>query len=462
MKLKKLNIQNFKCFQNQQNINFERLTILTGANSSGKSSILNSILGSIQSGEFPLQFSTNGKYVNMGDFKEIAYNHVVNSEITLGFTFENGIVQTINSTWIEDNQNNLPQLKRLDAESDYYKLSIEKSKKYVLNFSYSPDKDKTLKFYGTTEFQNLIKSVSSMTQEVLTKNEAKTNTKKQKKEKATKRFEELWKNYDKPQEIREQQFDNFDELKLFVLETGGLRLQQIFDGISKMFLAYDDKVNYISSFRLHPDRTYLEKSKSELKVEKFGEGYLDQIIYWQTKKSPKFTSLIKTMKKLSLLHEISTKRLDGGRFEILVRIKEQGTLTPLSDVGFGISQFLPIIVADLQLPDDSTLFVAQPEIHLHPSVQSLFGDYLVEQIDSSKKNYIIETHSEYLLNRIRLAIVKDQLKPVDLEVYFIDNQVDGAIIHKIEFTKSGQILNAPDDFFKTYMMDVMDIALNAE
>ena len=69
MILEKISIENFKCFHTKTDIEFGKITLLTGANSSGKSSIIYSILGAIQSGEFPLQFSTNGKYVNMGDFK---------------------------------------------------------------------------------------------------------------------------------------------------------------------------------------------------------------------------------------------------------------------------------------------------------------------------------------------------------------------------------------------------------
>lgn len=466
MKLKSIKIQNFKCFQKQQNVDFERLTILTGANSSGKSSILYSILGSIQSGEFPLQFSTNGKYVNMGDFREIAFNHISNSEVTLGFTFENGTIQNISSTWAEDKQNNLPQLKTLFAESPFFELNITKSKKYSLDFSYNPEKDPSAQTFSSEKFKQLLSSLTTFTEDAIKNNDPKEGAKtkgRAKKAKTPRRsVEDMFKEYDKPQEIKNHLFNDFDELKKYLRESGSFRLKQIIDEISNTFQVFDDKVNYISSFRLHPERTYLEKTKSELKVEKFGEGYLDQIIYWQTKKSKKYNDLIQVMKKLSLLQEITAKRMEGGRYEMLVRTKENGTLTSLSDVGFGISQFLPIVVSDLQLSSDSTLFVAQPEIHLHPSVQSLFGDYLVDQINSTKKNYVVETHSEYLLNRIRLAIVKGQLKEKELSIYFIENKADDAILHKIRFAKNGQILNAPEDFFKTYMMDVMEIALNAE
>ena len=154
--------------------------------------------------------------------------------------------------------------------------------------------------------------------------------------------------------------------------------------------------------------------------------------------------------------------MSGGRFEIRVKVKNKSKWESLPDVGFGISQFLPIIVADLQLSNNSTLIMSQPEIHLHPSVQANLSDYLVKQVKERNKNYIVETHSEYLLNRMRLLIVKGEIQSEDVAVYYFENSIkDGSVAHRIEFTKDGQILNAPKGFFETYMIDTMDIALNA-
>ena len=91
----------------------------------------------------------------------------------------------------------------------------------------------------------------------------------------------------------------------------------------------------------------------------------------------------------------------------------------------------------------------------------IFCHVLRNQIKNSSKKYIIETHSEYLLNKIRLGIVKGEIDENDVKTYFIDNQGKEAVTYKIYFNKQGQILNAPDNFFKTYMMDVMEIAINA-
>lgn len=458
MNLNKISIENFKCFQKKIDIDFGRLTLLTGANSSGKSSIIYSVLGSLQSGEFPFQFSTNGKYVNMGDFKEIVHDHNRKEKIKLFFSFENGSIHSIETIWEEDLNNNLPQLLELKAQSDYFSVSVsKKGKKYSVDYTYDPLKDPQYEIMSSEAIKKFLTNYNEVIENTIGQKQKKEIKKDESKYNLSKYFEEI----NSPQDIKGL---ILDEVPLFGKkkdEKGVFKLKQIFDTISKVFSEYDEKINFISSFRLHPERTYLEQTKSKIKVNNFGDGYLDQIIIWETKNTHKFNQLIKILRELKLLESIKSKRLEGGRYEISVQIKKGGIDTSLSDVGFGISQFLPIIVADLQLPQNSTLYIAQPEIHLHPSVQSLFGDYLTNQIKTSAKNYVIETHSEYLLNRIRLAIVKGEMKSDDVKVVFVDNQAKENAIHKISFSKKGQIVNAPENFFKTYMMDVMDIAINA-
>jgi predicted ATPase len=446
MWLKQISIENFKCFGKKQVIDIGRLTLLTGANSSGKSSLMYSILGTIQSGEFPYQFSTNGKYVNMGDFSEISFRHEEKNRISIGFTMDTGDTHKIETTWVLDPANKLPRLYQLSAVSYFYSLKLTtRGKKYSLDFEYDPKADLYLK--NNRDIVKMLKGISPIVANPDGKDFYNIN--------------ELLIDYENPTQINGLIVETIPlKIKDFK-QYGCARFDHILQNIVHSFAGFDSKLNFISSFRLHPDRTYLEKSKSDLKVERYGEGYLDQIILWETKKAKEFKELITIMKSLSLLNDIKSKRMDGGRFEMQVKTKKTGVMASLNDVGFGISQFLPIIVADLQLPNDSNLFVAQPEIHLHPSVQSSFGAYMVQQIKKTKKNYVVETHSEYLINRIRLAIVKGELQEEDIAVYYLESKANDTQLHKIKFTKDGRILNAPEDFFKTYMIDVMEIALNA-
>jgi len=444
--IKKINIENFKCYEK---IEFEtsKITFITGANSSGKSSLLYSILGAIQSREFPFQFSPNGKYIKMGDFEEIVHNHDKAKLIKLEFEsdeFENGNREIITTYWKNDKVSNLPVLESLYSKTNYYSLEIEKIRKYNLKFQYFQEKDPN----SEARSPEMVKKIMDLVNSSFINEE---NSK-----------DKIIANFNKINTTISYKFTDFNELEKFIQKEENYYLHQFIRSISRVFTNFDDNLNYISSFRLYPERTYYETSKIDLKIGKFGENYEDQIIAWETKKSSEYKELVTILKDLGLLYEIKSKRLDGGRFEILIKTKKNGIWSSLSDVGFGISQFLPIIVSDLQLGTNSTLFIAQPEIHLHPKIQAQFGDYIIGRILKGNKKYIIETHSEYLLNRIRLAIAKKTIEEKDIKTYFIDNNGTKAKHYDLEFLKNGQIKNAPKSFFDTYMIDVMNIAIEAE
>ena len=257
--------------------------------------------------------------------------------------------------------------------------------------------------------------------------------------------------------IRDMVFDNIDDA-ILSLQLAPWTLR---DELEYFIEISNRHFNYIGSFRQPPERTYYQKAKAQSKVDTDGAGYIDQIIEWEETDPDKLAELAKIMSELELFKEIKSNKFKGGRFELAVKTQTNSELATLTDVGFGISQFLPIIVADLQLGDNSCLALSQPEIHLHPKIQALFGNFLANQIKHTQKQYIVETHSEYLLNRIRLLLVKGELKPEDVRVYYFENDGIKTSTYNVEFTKDGQIKGAPDSFFDTYAVDVMDIALNA-
>lgn len=452
MSIKRIKLSSFKCYSELE-VDLSEITLLTGANSSGKSSLLYSILGTIQSREFPLQFSPNGKYVNMGDYTEIVTNHDIAKTITVEFDYvkSDETIENIKTIWQKDKIRDLPTLLSLEANGPYYRLRIDKLRKYNLLFEYFRDNDPEKDFRSPEIMTKMLESIDKIfgLSELATKDSEKKRT-------------TIVKKYSNVKDKIEFKFDNINTLNKVINEEGNYYLENILNSIIKYFKEYDDKINYISSFRLFPERTYYETSKSDLKVGKFGENYEDQIIAWETTKDPNYKKLCEILKDLGLLEEIKSNRLTGGRYEILVKNKKNGIWSTITDVGFGVSQFLPIIVADLQLGENSTLFIAQPEIHLHPKVQAQLADYLVKRINHDKKRYIVETHSEYLINRLRLAICEERLGEKSISTIYIENDGKKAKDHKLEFLRNGQIKNAPESFFDTYMIDVMNIAINSK
>jgi predicted ATPase len=438
MKIEQLKLENFKCFKTEKIFDFGRLTLLTGANSSGKSTVMQAILSALQSEGFPLSYSPNGQYVNLGDFKEITYNKNKNF-INIQLKIQNSIWKT---SWSEDKVNYLPLLQQYEYSDAAIAYKIEKKDKelYELSIIKVTECDRAEMMHEMWNEIDFFKKHNVNIE--IVNNVCRLSAK-----------------------LEDLTYILSDKVELPTIFTSlGHNILAFYLGIEKefsFFRLFNEKSNYIGAFRQPPARTYLEKNKGDFKIGLDGEGYIDQIVEWEKRGNGKIKQLVESLKQLDLMKEVKIKRTNGGRFEMLVKPINGSIFTSLSNVGFGVSQFLPILVADLQLPNDSTLFLAEPEIHLHPSVQSKFGEYIVNQINTSDKNYVIETHSEYLLNRIRLAIVKGELKSSDLKVYFLENTKKDTDVYDIQFTKTGAIQNAPPTFFQTYSVDAMAIALNA-
>ena len=454
MKIEQLTVENFKCFKREQTFDFSRLTILTGANSSGKSSVIYAILMALQTDNFPYQLSPNGNYINLGDYKEIIYNHDEKFNFKLNIVLSTQYEHIdFRTQWKLDKIDLLPTISEINI--------IEQN-------------GESLTEYDGHDFNNL-------TIQIHLKQRFETNDI----EKDCIDLENIFKKYYNQDKCKFTSLDssnilvsNFDIVKYnknkYSDESSeGVKpllqnplTRDILNSLTPRFdfvtnFLEKEHINFISAFRESPNRTYLEKNKANFKIGTQGEEYIDQIVEWDKRSNGKIKQLIKTMKELDLIEDIKINRLGGGRFEVLVKPINSNGFSALSDVGSGVSAFMPIIVADLQLHESSTLFLAEPEIHLHPSIQAKFIDYIIHKINTTDKNYVIETHSEYFLNRIRLAIVKNELDKAKLSVYYLENKKEDTDVHKIEFTETGVIKNAPRNFFETYSIDVMDIALNA-
>ncbi len=437
MKLRKLEVSNFKCFK-ETSIEFANLTLLTGANSSGKSSILHSILCPIQSNKFPLELSLNGAKVDLGDFENTVFKNYSNNTIGLDYTLEisNNRNIRIKTEWNCEAKRKIPILFYLNVISDYYQIEIKRKEKYDVSIVYNKEKD-----LFDTNFDDDLKLKIS---ELLNMMEERTGS-----------TSDLFQSSEPKLHFQMEQISDINE------NISHWEHYRMLNEVLNVFDSFNDQSNFISSFRMRPERTYYDNSTSDLKVKRDGSGYIDQIVNWETNNSKQYQSLIEIMNRLTLLHDIQIKRMSGGRFEVNVRTGKESVSSTLNDVGFGISQLLPIIVADLQLDENSTLVVAQPEIHLHPSVQALFGDYIIDSVQNSNKSYILETHSEYIINRIRLRLAEKKLKKEDVSTYYFENDGQESKTFKVDFKSNGEILGAPETFFNTYMLDVMNIAINS-
>ena len=157
-------------------------------------------------------------------------------------------------------------------------------------------------------------------------------------------------------------------------------------------------------------------------------------------------------------------KVEGGPFQLQVRKfgrnGRKGPKRNLMDVGFGVSQVLPTLAALFRADGPSMFLLQQPELHLHPSAQAALGSLFCEAA-SSGRQLIIETHSDYLLDRILLDIrdKRTDLKSDDVSILYFERGDQDVSIHPIRIDDEGNVLDTPEGyrrFFKDELNRVID------
>jgi len=145
----------------------------------------------------------------------------------------------------------------------------------------------------------------------------------------------------------------------------------------------------------------------------------------------------------------------------MVKTKGSQEEANLTDVGFGISQVLPVVVSCFYASPHTTILMEQPELHLHPAVQSELADLFIEAIHARQNNqdrniqFIIESHSEHFLHRLQRRIAEEHLEQKEVALYFCESAEEGSLLHPLEIDLLGNIRNWPPDFFGDVTSDLV-------
>lgn len=172
------------------------------------------------------------------------------------------------------------------------------------------------------------------------------------------------------------------------------------------------------------------------------------------------------LKEMGLIDEFKVNPISEQRqeYEVKVRAKGSQDWVDLPDVGFGISQVLPVLVQCFYAPQGSIIIMEQPEIHLHPSAQAALADVMIDVVNSRENGedrniqLVIETHSEHFLRRLQRRIAEDTVSKDSVSAYFADVSRTPAKLEPLQLDMFGNILNWPKDFFGDEMGDITEQA----
>ncbi len=231
---------------------------------------------------------------------------------------------------------------------------------------------------------------------------------------------------------------------------------------------YLRSIDYLGPLRAKPERAYLP-SGTPLDVGRSGENAVP--ILWLEKNDKVLTktsiggppsrkalgaAVQEWFEQFGVAHALHVTKPKRVIYQAALDGPPQSrTRVTIADVGFGVSQLLPVVVAGLRAQPGATLILEQPEIHLHPKLQAKLADFLLALVDLGK-NVIVETHSEHLVNALRLRVAEDLsgARQGTVSILFVECGTSsgpypsaGSRVTSLEVDSLGQIANWPADFF---------------
>jgi predicted ATPase len=220
------------------------------------------------------------------------------------------------------------------------------------------------------------------------------------------------------------------------------------------------QISYLGPVREFPEPIYIWGGDSPTDVGPWGEDTIAALLASRAKPSEVSSiekRVAKWLKKMGMIHSFSLRSIARNRrdYEVRVRITPKSTEVLLTDVGFGVSQILPVLVLCYYVPEGWTILLEQPDIHLHPSVQSHLADVLVDVVKNRHVQIIVESHSEHLLHRLQRRIAEEVISADQVALYFCRMEGGASHIEPLRLDDYGNITNWPENFFGDEMGDLV-------
>lgn len=427
--MEKITLKNYRCFRDEQSVRLAPLTLLVGENSTGKTSFLALIraLWDVAFAEATPNFQEPP--YNLGSFRETAHNRGGRSKPVKTFTagFEDTAAGnesfSFHVAFEERAGNPFPVIRRVDGADAWLKAQDLGNGQYRVQGG-----EPKGKAYPLADVELPI-----------AKGEAAL----------TPLFWLVSRYGGSIDQVQDRERFNTRLIKLMAFHFGQVRPGRPFAN---------------APVRSRPRRTY-DPSRSWSDPE--GENaptYLASLYHrdadeWQILKG----KLENFGQSSGLFDEIAVKsfgKSDGTPFQLQIRKSDpkgrrKGPQRNLLDVGYGVSQALPLLTELLRADGPNMFLLQQPEVHLHPKAQAALGS-LFCALAGPERQLIVETHSDYLIDRVSMDIrdKKTSLKPEDVSILYFEPGDLAVKIHSIRLDKMGNVLGAPPSYGRFFMDEV--------
>jgi predicted ATPase len=218
------------------------------------------------------------------------------------------------------------------------------------------------------------------------------------------------------------------------------------------------QVAYLGPLRERPERSYLWSGVEPGDLGKRGEYTVHALLASDTTRKRQKESheggrqwliqrVSEWLSNLGVADELRLERKGNSRHYELVVIRGNQAAN-IMDVGFGVSQVLPMLVLAYFVQPGTTIIAEEPEIHLHPRAQVGLAELMVKVAKSRQVQFLVETHSEHLFRRLQTLIASEKIGADDCRLYFVDQDNAGATrLTRLEVDDYGRVKNWPKQFF---------------
>lgn len=442
--LTSLHIQNFKAWKNTGEIRLAPLTIIFGANSAGKSSLGHLMLALKQTvlsadRKRPLQLGDENSLVELGTFAECIHNHDLAQTLGFGFGWklphQLDVHDPVGHNSYHADELRLAVSMRADKQ--------EQPRVQALDYAASLHRKLAFAIAYRRSTNNSFELHSDQYRFV--RNSGKSSP-----------LDEPDKFYRISDQSRAQ-FQNAEFLSDLALQTEAVL----------------DSIHHLGPMRETPRRLYSWSGETPLSVGQKGEYTIAAILAATAQQrmlsrgphkhqQPFDQFIAQWLQELGVIENFSVQPLAKGRkeYEVLVRTHGSNSDVKITDVGFGVSQVLPALTQAFYCPPNSTLWVEQPEIHLHPQIQAELADVYISAIKARENGMdrnvqlIVESHSEHFLNRLQRRVAEGELAPEAVAVYFCRRTGASTELDPLRLNELGEIENWPENFFGNEMVDI--------
>ena len=401
-----LSVQNFKSWKDTSKLQIAPLTGFFGANSSGKTSLLQTLLMLKQTVERPpnwngiIDFGDDNSLVNLGNFDDLIHGHRRNSplEFSLSWKFSEKI--------------NLPNEDEVDTLFFQFTINNVENSVSRASFNYRINEQR----FGVDWHGQEVCSIST----------------------------------------RSRSWTDTALFRCYGIQGAHSDTQQLFSPLQTRFANLFRSIEYLGPLREYPHRRYAWQGEHSRGVGQYGENMVTALFSGLIQRRSLDEQIPQWLQRLDLIDSYRLNPvLDTKKdYEFLVRKYEGGPEVRLTDVGFGVSQVLPVLVLCYYVPEGSILILEQPEAHLHPKVQSELADLLIEVVKNRKLQIILESHSEHLLIRLMRRIAEEEISADDTAFYFCEMNEGVSEIDRLDVDDYGNITNWPQNFFGDEMGDL--------